>query len=124
MRDSLFDADGVYLPLPHTRVLRPAQTLMFATTAYANGAAIQEYPFCEPPFWDFGSGPVAIRPSPSLHFRFGGKALVAWCDGHITLEARQERPVGTNPHGGNATARNLGWFGPDADNGYWNPARP
>ncbi len=124
MRDSVRDAAGIYVSLPALRAQRPSQTLMFASTAYANGATLQEYPFCEPPFWDFGFGIANYRPSPSLHFRFNGKALVAWCDGHLTLEAREDRPVGTNPHGGDATAQNLGWFGPDADNGYWNPARP
>jgi len=105
------------------RVARPAQTLMFATTAYANQNTIQEYPFCEPPYWDDGAGPNGTRPSPSLHFRFNGKAIVGWCDGHVTFESMEKRDVGDNPHGGDAGAQQLGWFGPDEQNGYWNPER-
>jgi prepilin-type N-terminal cleavage/methylation domain-containing protein len=98
-----------------------ASTVMFATTAYANGDAIQEYPFCEPPFWDFGDGPMGSRPSPSVHFRFNNQALVAWCDGRVTAESCDPREVGFNPHDGDAKAQKLGWFGPDEQNGYWNP---
>lgn len=97
-----------------------AMTVMFATTGYANGESIQEYPFCEPPFWDFGNG-LEWRPSPSVHFRFHNKALVGWCDGRVTAESCDPREVGFNPHGGDATAQKLGWFGPDDQNGYWNP---
>jgi len=96
---------------------------MFATSGYANGKDIQEYPFCEPPFWDFGEGPTEWRPSPSVHFRFSNKALVAWADGRVTAESCDPREVGFNPHGGDAEAQKLGWFGPDEENGYWNPRR-
>lgn len=116
------DADGVYIGAAIAAVLHPSRTVMFSTTAYANGGYVQEYPFCEPPFWDLGNGPSGYRPSPSMHFRFNGQALVAWCDGHVTAESCDPRDVGYNPHGGNATQQKLGWFGPDADNGYWNPA--
>jgi prepilin-type N-terminal cleavage/methylation domain-containing protein len=98
-----------------------ATTVMFATCGYANGANIQEYPFCEPPFWDFGDGPTEWRPSPSVHFRFNNQALVGWSDGRVTAESCDPREVGFNPHGGDATAQKLGWFGPDAGNGFWNP---
>lgn len=98
----------------------PARTIMFATTAYARADGLQEYPYCEPPFWDFGDGPAGMRPSPSLHFRANGNALVAWCDGHVSSEKPRKSPVGTNPHGGDAEKWNLGWFGPEAENGFWN----
>ena len=101
----------------------PARTVMFTTAAYAQPGGVQEYAFCAPPFWDFGSGPSGNRPSPTVHFRAGGKALVAWCDGRVTAEAKSERPAGSNPHGGDADAADLGWFGPDENNGYWNPRR-
>lgn len=100
---------------------RPAQTVMFTSTAYAREGGLQEYPFCEPPFWDYGNGPTENRPAPSVHFRFDGRALVAWCDGHITFEQPVERAAGFNPHGGDAAAHDLGWFGPEENNGYWNP---
>jgi prepilin-type N-terminal cleavage/methylation domain-containing protein len=103
--------------------IHQVKTVMFTTTAYAIGDSLQEYAYSEPPFWDFGAGPSGLRPSPSVHFRFRDRALVAWYDGHVSAEARLPRQVGTNPHGGDAEAHGLGWFGPDAENGYWNPAR-
>jgi len=102
-------------------VPNPGRTVMFATTAYARSSGVQEYPYCEPPFWDFGGGPSGSRPSPSVHFRAGGKALVAWCDGSVTAESKNATKGGPNPHGGNPDEYDLGWFGPDDNNGYWNP---
>lgn len=100
----------------------PARTVMFATTAYARADGLQEYPYCEPPFWDFGNGPTGSRPSPSVHFRANGKAIVAWCDGHVSLEANnRDDPHGDNPHGGESDQHDLGWFGKDENNGPWNP---
>lgn len=112
---------AMFQPNRQTAIARPAQTVMFTTSAYANGSGVQEYPFCEPPFWpDAAGNPTGGRPSPTVHFRFRGQALVAWCDGHVSAERMQARDDGDNPHGGDAAARNLGWFGPDAGNGYWN----
>jgi len=103
-----------------SQLSRPSQTVMFTTAAYARADGVQEYPFCEPPFWDFGGGPSGSRPSPTVHFRANGKALVAWCDGHVSAEAPVPRTDGSNPHGGDADKQQLGWFGPDDNNGYWN----
>lgn len=104
------------------QVANPGKTIMFATTAYARIAGLQEYAYCEPPFWDFGGGPSGQRPSPSVHFRADGKALIAWCDGSVTAEAKNpSAAAGENPHGGDATSENLGWCGPEANNGWWNP---
>ncbi len=105
------------------RLAHLSRTVMFATTAYARNDGLQEYPYCEPPYWDFGNGPTGNRPSPTVHFRANGKALVAWCDGHVTAEPKNEASEGYNPHGGEAGKYDLGWFGPDAENGYWNPHR-
>lgn len=102
-------------------IRNPSRTLMFATSAYARAEGIQEYPFVEPPFRDFGSV-SSQRPSPTLHFRARGRAIVAWADGHVSLEAPKERPHGHNPHSGDSEAKALGWIGPDDNNGYWNPA--
>lgn len=102
----------------------PARTVMFTTTAYALADGLQEYPSCEPPFWDYGSGPSSDRPNPTVHFRANGKALVAWCDGHVSAEASNgSDDHGANPHGGDSHDFDLGWFGPEEDNGYWNPRR-
>lgn len=40
-----------------------------------------------------------------------------------SFESPAERLAGTNPHGGSAAAHDLGWFGPDEENGCWNPRR-
>lgn len=100
----------------------PGRTVMFTTTAYAQADGLQEYPYCEPPYWDFGGGPSGNRPSPTVHFRAGGKAIVAWCDGRVSLEANNRSDgAGENPHGGENAA--LGWFGDENGNGAWNPRR-
>jgi prepilin-type N-terminal cleavage/methylation domain-containing protein/prepilin-type processing-associated H-X9-DG protein len=118
-----YNGDGSMVSARPSMVERPSTTVMFATTAYARSNGVQEYPFAEPPFWDFGDGPSGARPSPTVHFRFNGKAIVGWCDGHISMEARKDRDDGSNPHGGDADLQNLGWFGPDEENGFWNPRR-
>lgn len=113
---------SLYQPCRVSQVPRPARTVMFTTSAYANGSGVQEYPFCEPPYWPGGNGTLTgSRPSPTVHFRYRGQALVAWCDGHVSAESMQPRDDGYNPHGGDAAAHSLGWFGPDAGNGYWAP---
>lgn len=105
-------------------VFDPVRTVMFTTTAYARSSGVQEYPYCEPPFWDYGSGPSGDRPSPTVHFRASGKALVAWCDGHVSAEENnRDTNHGENPHGGDSHDFKLGWFGPEEQNGYWNPRR-
>lgn len=108
------------VPAKRSMVEDPTRTVMFTTTGYAREDGVQEYASCEPPYWDFGSGPSGQRPSPTVSFRANGKALVAWCDGHVTAEARNKAAPGENPHGGDATGQDLGWFGPEENNGYWN----
>ncbi len=116
-------ADGTRLSARPAQVPRPATTHMFATTAYARADGLQEYPYAEPPYWDFGTGPTTQRPAPTVHFRFRGRALIGWCDGHVTFELPTSRDPGENPHGGDPTALHLGWPGPDEENGWWNPVR-
>ena len=114
---------SMYQPNRLAQIPRPARTVMFTTSAYASGDSVQEYPYCEPPFWPDAEGnPSESRPSPTVHFRFAGQALVAWCDGHVSAERQKPRPAGDNPHGGDADAHGLGWFGPDDANGFWNSA--
>ncbi len=114
---------GIRIAERVANVTDPTQTVMFTTTAYARSGGLQEYPYCEPPFWDFGTGPSGHRPSPSVHFRFRGKAIVAWCDGHVSFESMDDRPHGSNPHGGDSESHALGWFGPDQQNGWWRARR-
>lgn len=93
---------------------------MFATTAFAKGDGIQEYPFAEPrqavnPRWETTG---ALQPS--VHFRFNGKALIGWCDGHVTEETPTEKSS-INFYGGDNAAADIGFCGPTEDNGWWNP---
>ncbi len=57
---------------------------------------------------------------PSVHFRANGKAVVAWCDWHITAE-RSSRLGGTGYYGGDSAKQKIGWFGPTEKYGCWNP---
>lgn len=117
-----YDKEGSRVAARPSQVAK-MKTVMFTTSGYATGDSIQEYPYSEPPFWDFGAGPTGVRPSPSVHFRFRGKALIAWCDGRVSAEECDPREVGDNPHDGEAEQQQLGWFGPETENGYWNPNR-
>jgi prepilin-type N-terminal cleavage/methylation domain-containing protein/prepilin-type processing-associated H-X9-DG protein len=107
-----------YQPIKANNIPRPAMTVMFTTTALAKSNGLQEYPFCEPPNWpDPSWGAVQA----SVHFRDNGRALVAWCDGHVTAELPSQLGT-TDYYGGNSTKSEIGWFGPTDNNGYWNPA--
>ena len=99
----------------------PATTVMFADTGMSRTSGVQEYPFAEPPQWVTPAGELAGALTPSVHFRHNGRANVAWCDGHVTSEL--PRTLGArNAYGGNDKKNLIGWFGPERDNGYWNPA--
>ncbi len=120
-----YDADtGLRVSQRPANVANPSRTVMFATTAYATAGGLREYAFCEPPFWDFGGGPSGHRPSPSTHFRANGRALVAAVDGSVTAVEPNTAQHGYNPHGGDSRDAGLGWFGPEANNGRWNPENP
>jgi prepilin-type N-terminal cleavage/methylation domain-containing protein/prepilin-type processing-associated H-X9-DG protein len=102
-------------------VTAPSRTMMFATTALSKEEGLQEYPFAEPYYAADADGVGKLYDlQPSLHFRAGGKAIVAWCDGHVTLEERADKK-GDNFYGGDNEKADIGWFGPEEENGYWNP---
>lgn len=102
-------------------VPHPAQTIMFATTAFAKANGLQEYPFCEPYQWVDPNNNLDGALQPSMHFRDHGRALIAWCDGHVSAELPTQLG-GSDYYGGNSAQANIGFFGPTANNGYWNPA--
>lgn len=109
-----------FSPEKPANISHPARTLMFATTALAKKNGIQEYPFASPFNSVDPDGSLAQPMQPSIHFRFGGKALVAWCDGHISLES--PTPSSTvNYYGGSNEKFNIGFTGPNYKNGWWNP---
>ncbi len=112
--------EDMFQPIKMTRILRPGRTVMFASTAFAREDGAQEYPFAEPYQWVDPNWNLAGPLQPSVHFRFRGKALIAWCDGHVTLEEMEDEE-GPNYYGGSNAESMIGWFGPKEGNGYWNP---
>jgi len=109
-----------FQPNRPANVSNPGRTLMFATTAFATADGVQEYPFAEPRQWVNPRWELAGDLQPSIHFRFNGRALIAWCDGHVS----EEMPRGnakTNVYGGNNQDANIGFCGPADNNGWWNP---
>ncbi len=113
----------IYAPAALLDIEVASRTVMFATTALSKTDGIQEYPFAEPPFAPTESGGRAWDLQPSVHFRADGKALVAWCDGRVTLE-KPRAWSDTNFYGGNNEKDLVGWFGPEEENGFWNPRSP
>jgi prepilin-type N-terminal cleavage/methylation domain-containing protein len=113
---------GAYRPARLAALPRPGRTVLFATTALARAGGVQEYPFAEAPRWRNPGGGLEGENQPSVHFRFGGRALVAWCDGRVGAEAPNPAGwPGVNYYGGDNAGAKIGWFGPLEANGYWNP---
>lgn len=108
-----------FVPEKPANVRHPARTLMFATTAFAKADGLQEYPFAEPRTAVNPDGTPAYTLQPSVHFRFRGKALIAWCDGHISSE-RMEDSSSENYYGGSNEESGIGFAGPRSGNGWWN----
>jgi prepilin-type processing-associated H-X9-DG protein/prepilin-type N-terminal cleavage/methylation domain-containing protein len=111
---------AMYVPERLTNVSQPTQTVMFTDTALPRTTALQEYPYAEPFFSVDENGQLASPLNPSVHFRHAGKANVAWCDGHVTAEP-SSKMEGTNLYGGSNVKNLVGWFGPEANNGFWRP---
>ena len=110
----------MYEPIHILKIKHPSQTVMFTTTAFAKKDGVQEYPYCEPFQWVDPNYQLSGTLQPSVHFRANGRALVAWCDGHVTAEP-PSRLGGKDYYGGNSKKEMIGWFGPSENNGYWNP---
>lgn len=100
---------------------RPSKTVMFADAAIATGPGyFQEYSFVEPPHHlQYAQGTCTVveagQSSPTMHFRHGGMANVAWCDGHVSCETMAFTWDGSNTYGADNRANNLGYIG-DGDN--------
>lgn len=103
-----------------TNVPNPSRTLMFATTAFAVAGGIQEYSSAEPPNSVSPNWRILTKLQPSVHFRFNGTSLIAWCDGHVSQE-RPNKITSSNGFGGDDKAEKIGFCGPEANNGWWNP---
>jgi prepilin-type processing-associated H-X9-DG protein/prepilin-type N-terminal cleavage/methylation domain-containing protein len=98
------------------------RTLMFADTAFGRRDGLQEYPFAEPWRAVDRMGNLRGALAPSVHFRHGGMANVAWADGGVTQEA-PTRLGGKNYYGGDSAKLRLGWVGDEQKNGVWNPVK-
>jgi prepilin-type processing-associated H-X9-DG protein/prepilin-type N-terminal cleavage/methylation domain-containing protein len=115
-------ADG-FTPERLANIPAPVRVIMFTDCAFARPSGLQEYAYSEPFQWvDYRGRPKGPL-DPSTHFRHSKHANVAWCDGHITAE-KWSMLGGENRYNGDSGKWKIGWFGPDNDNGYWNPQRP
>lgn len=110
-----------FTPARLANVPQPARTVMFTDTAFARAEGLQEYAFCEPRRWVNPAGKLRSKLIPSVHFRHAERANVAWCDGHVSAEEPSELGSSDAYYGGQPGKWKLGWFGPEANNGYWNP---
>jgi prepilin-type processing-associated H-X9-DG protein len=96
---------------------------MFTDSAFPRAAGLQEYAYSEPFQWvDYRGRPRGAL-DPSTHFRHNDHANVAWCDGHVTTES-WSKLGGQNRYNGDSGKWRIGWFGPQDENGWWNPQRP
>lgn len=127
--DTYIGSDPFVQPLPGkpnppsrpSRIGNPARTLMFATVAFAVAGGIQDYASAAPPFEVDANGRIRGKSlQPSIHFRFNGKALVGWCDGHVSEEVPSSHGK-VNFYSGDNKAAKTGFVGPEENNGYWNP---
>jgi prepilin-type N-terminal cleavage/methylation domain-containing protein/prepilin-type processing-associated H-X9-DG protein len=104
------------------RISQASRTVMFTSTAFAFTGGIQEYPFSEPYTAVAPSGAQTWQLQASTHFRHNGRAHVAWVDGHVSAELPNGR-VSPEFMGGDSARSGIGWFGPEDQNGLWNPFR-
>lgn len=109
-----------FQPIKTAQLPNSVNTVMFASTALAKEDGVQEYPFVEPQSWVNPNGKAGGSLQPSIHFRYNGKALIGWADGHVTMEKMSDA-VGPNYYGGSNADQLVGWFGPSKDNGFLNP---
>jgi len=96
-------------------IRRPSRTVMFTDTAMPLRSPephLIEYSFCEPPHTVWAGKEQTSHNSPSIHFRHGGTANVAWCDGHVSAE-RMSFTTPTNAYRADNRQFDVGWFGPD-----------
>lgn len=104
-----------------TQVQNPSEVVMFTSTAIARGGGIVETDQAVP-FRSLTPAGLGKQSTPTVHFRFRGKALVAWADGRVSFESPSESIQNNwNVYGDNNQRFQLGWFGPTEWNGPWNP---
>ena len=95
-------------------ITHPAQTVMFADTAYLSDGILIDYSFAEAYRHLNRKGQLSEVATPTIHFRHRGKANVAWCDGHVSQEAMSVE------YDAEHTRHQLGWFG-EKNNDLFDP---
>ncbi len=95
------------------QIRRPAEKVLFADAAFLMGSppTYIAYSFIDPP-----KKTPSPDPDATIHFRHGGRANVAWADGHVDSQSRAlSKPYMYNPQVTAAVAgrMDIGWFGPD-----------
>lgn len=100
-------------------IVDPSRAVMFTSTAIARGGGLVETGNSVP-YRNLGPGGLGGTNTATTHFRFNGRALVAWADGHVTFEEPNDTSA-ANVYGEDSAAYGTGWFGPTAWNGFWNP---
>ena len=97
-----------------SRFAQPTLTIAFADSAFGSWDGVIEYSFVEPRFWpQFVS---QFRPDPSIHFRhIGGRANVAWLDGHVSQEVRS-KSYWSGLYATDSREEGMGWFGREDSN--------
>lgn len=108
------------VPNTPAMVFDPARTVMFTTAALVKEGGVVET-YLSAPYHEIAGGTFGQRLTPTTHFRFNGEALVAWCDGRVTLEPPNDANTSHNVYGDDNDKYQVGWFGPTDNNGYWNP---
>ena len=101
-----------------SRFYIPAKTICFSDTAFASDAGaddVIEYSFIEPRFWPDSPG---SRADPSLHFRHGGTAGIAWLDTHVSRE-RMTYSWSSGLFGVDAASVGIGFTGSADDNSLY-----
>ncbi|MEN6383681.1 MAG: prepilin-type N-terminal cleavage/methylation domain-containing protein [Phycisphaerales bacterium] len=98
-----------------TAIRQPAQTLMFADTAFLKNDNYVEFSFAEPRYFVIDGEPAieagGWEPSPSIHFRHRKNANIGWADGHVDAR-KMGKYNGTNEDNVRWAIMNLGWFEP------------
>lgn len=92
-------------------IKRPADTIMFTDAAFVT-TGLTEYSFAEPRFHPESPG---NRADPSIHFRHGDRASVAWCDGHVD-EHKRTLSWSSGLYETDPGPLRVGWFGAADDN--------
>ena len=86
-----------FTPEVLAQVPRPSTTMMFADCAFPRADGLQEYAYAEPWQWTDYAGRLRGPLDPSVHFRHGGYANVAWCDGRCLRGKRRPSSAARTP---------------------------